>query len=123
QKEVPIYDYDNMFAEWWHYLLQGHQNVTWPGGQQYFAISSGTTSNCKYIPVTDDMLDSIKHSGIQQVMSLKNFDLPANFFEKQIMMLGSSTNLTEKENHFEGEISGISAANIPIWFKHFYKPG
>ncbi len=38
-------------------------------------------------------------------------------------MLGSSTSLIEQEDHFEGEISGISAANIPGWFSKFYKPG
>jgi hypothetical protein len=123
QKIVPIHDYDKMNNDWWHYLLEGHHNVTWPGTQNYFALSSGTTSNSKYIPVTDDMLDSIKKSGIQHVLSLKNFDLPADFFEKQIMMLGSSTNLIQKDDHQEGEISGISASNIPAWFKGFYKPG
>jgi hypothetical protein len=122
QEIVPTHDYDKMNDEWWHYLLEGHQNVTWPGGQNYFALSSGTTSNCKHIPVTDDMLNSIKKSGIQQIISLKNFDLPGDFFEKQILMLGSSTDLIEKEDHLEGEISGISASNIPIWFKGFYKP-
>ncbi len=123
QKNIPIHDYDKMYGDWWHYLLEGHQNVTWPGGQKYFALSSGTTSNSKFIPVTDAMLDSIRKSGVQQIMSLRNFHLPAEFFEKQILMLGSSTNLIEKEDHLEGEISGISASNIPAWFKGFYKPG
>nr|WP_294895730.1 GH3 auxin-responsive promoter family protein [uncultured Pedobacter sp.] len=123
QKNVPIYDYDKLFAEWWHFLLDGHQNVTWPGGQNYFALSSGTTSNSKYIPVTDDMLESIKKAGIKQILSLKNFELPGDFFEKQILMLGSCTDLIQQDDHKEGEISGISAANIPAWFKGFYKPG
>jgi len=123
QKAVPVHDYDKLYDDWWHYLLEGHQNVTWPGGQRYFALSSGTTSNSKSIPVTDDMIDAIRKSGIQQVMSLKNFDLPSNFFEKQILMLGSSVSLIEKDDHEEGEISGISASNIPIWFRGYYKPG
>lgn len=123
QQNIPVYDYDSMYDEWWHYLLQGHQNITWPGGQKYFALSSGTTSDKKYIPVTGGMINAIKKSGIQQVLSLKNFDLPADFFEKQILMLGSSTSLIEQVDHFEGEISGISAANIPAWFSKFYKPG
>lgn len=123
QQEVPIHDYDKLHTDWWHYLLEGHQNVTWPGGQNYFALSSGTTSTSKAIPVTDDMIDSIRKSGIQQVMSLKNFDLPSDFFEKQIMMLGSSVSLIQKDDHEEGEISGISAANIPAWFRGYYKPG
>lgn len=123
QQKVPIHDYDQMYTTWWHYLREGHQNVTWPGGQRYFALSSGTTTNSKTIPVTDDMLDAIKKAGMQQIMSLKNFNLPSDFFEKQIMMLGSSTALTQQGDFLEGEISGISAANIPVWFKGFYKPG
>ena len=73
QDSVPVYDYDAMYDEWWHYLLKGHQNITWPGGQQYFALSSGTTSNKKSIPVTDDMIAAIKKSGMQQVLSLEKF--------------------------------------------------
>ncbi|GLU50833.1 GH3 family domain-containing protein [Dyadobacter frigoris] len=123
QQNVPVHDYDKMNADWWHYLLEGHQNVTWPGGQKYFALSSGTTSNSKHIPVTDDMLDAIRKSGTNEIMNLSAFNLPAEFFEKQILMLGSSTNLIEKDDHLEGEISGISASNIPGWFGGYYKPG
>lgn len=54
---------------------------------------------------------------------MSNFDMPADFFEKEIMMLGSSTNLQERDGKKEGEISGISASNIPFWFKKYYKPG
>ncbi|KQS30914.1 GH3 auxin-responsive promoter family protein [Dyadobacter sp. Leaf189] len=123
QEKVPVHDYDKMFAEWWHFLLEGHQNVTWPGGQNYFALSSGTTSNSKYIPVTDDMLACIRKAGVSEITNLGVFDLPADFFTKQILMLGSSTNLIQKDDHQEGEISGISASNLPAWFGGFYKPG
>ena len=123
QENVPFHDYDKIYKEWWKYLLEGHQNVTWPGGQKYFALSSGTTSNKKSIPVTDEMISAIRNAAGQQIMSMKNFDLPGDFFEKQILMLGSSTGLIKTEDHEEGEISGISAANIPAWFKTFYKPG
>ena len=104
QENVPYHDYDKIYEEYWKYLLEGHQNVTWPGGQKFFALSSGTTSNKKSIPVTDDMISAIKNSGLQQVMSLRNFDLPSGFFEKQILMLGSSTHLIKAEDHEEGEI-------------------
>ncbi len=123
QRAVPFHDYDAMHGDWWHFLLKGHQNVTWPGGQQYFALSSGTTSHKKCIPVTSQMVEAIKNAGMQQVLSLKNFELPGNFFERQILMLGSSTSLIQQPDHWEGEISGISAANIPAWFSAFYKPG
>ncbi|MFD1769927.1 GH3 family domain-containing protein [Sphingobacterium suaedae] len=123
QEAVPIYDYDTLYEHWWHYLEEGHENITWPGGQRFFALSSGTTSTSKAIPVTMDMLDSIKQAGIQQILSLHEFDLPADFFERDIMMLGSSTNLRDWNGFLAGEISGISAANLPLWFRRFYKPG
>lgn len=124
-KNVPYFDYHKIHQEWWQKLHDGAEDVTWPGAPSYFALSSGTTgAESKRIPVTDDMIKSIKNAGIQQVLALKNFDLPVDFFEKEIMMLGSSTDLTEREDEtLEGEISGISAGNIPFWFKSYYKPG
>ena len=123
-KSVPYFDYNKINDKWWHKLHEGEENVTWPGSPDYYALSSGTTGKTsKRIPVTNDMIEAIRQSGIKQVFALKNFDLPADFFEKDMMMLGSSTDLDEKENHQEGEISGISASNIPSWFKAYYKPG
>ena len=123
-EKVPMFDYHRLHDEWWHRVVDGESNVTWPGSPQYFALSSGTTgSSSKRIPVTDEMLAAIRNTGIQQVTSLANFNLPPEFFEKEIMMLGSSTDLQRRGNFLEGEISGISASNIPFWFKGYYKPG
>ncbi|MDN3690403.1 GH3 family domain-containing protein [Cyclobacterium jeungdonense] len=123
QGKVPYYDYDKIYQEWWHKIREGHKDITWPGINRFFAVSSGTTSNSKYIPVTDDMLDAIRKTGIQQIVSLSHYNLPADFFERQIMMLGSSTELKKNNGFLEGEISGISASQIPFWFNNFYKPG
>ncbi|HUH29241.1 GH3 family domain-containing protein [Gelidibacter sp.] len=122
--KVPYFDYNKINDEWWYRLQNGEEDVTWPGHPKYFALSSGTTGKeSKRIPVTDEMIDAIKNTGIQQVFALSNFDLPADFFEKEIMMLGSSTDLKEHNDHLEGEISGISASKIPFWFRPYYKPG
>lgn len=121
---IPYFDYDKMHNEWWHKLHDGQKNITWPGHPDYFALSSGTTGKTsKRIPVTNDMIDAIKNAGIKQILAIENFDLPADFFEKEIMMLGSSTELQNNNDHLEGEISGISASRIPFWFRGFYKPG
>jgi hypothetical protein len=122
-ESVPTHDYDKIHSEWWHRTLAGEADVTWPGKPRFFALSSGTTSNSKHIPVTDDMLAAIRRSGIGQILALSEFDLPPEFFEKEILMLGSSTGLKEVNGHKEGEISGISASNIPGWFEFYYKPG
>ena len=124
RSEVPTFDYDRMKEMWWHRTIDGEENVTWPGSPDYFALSSGTTgSESKRIPVTKEMIQTIRDTGIKQILSLSNHELPDAFFEKEIMMLGSSTDLEEVDGHYEGEISGISASNIPFWFKGYYKPG
>ncbi len=124
QKTVPVHDYDKMYDEWWHKVADGERDITWPERPDYFALSSGTTGNTsKRIPVTSQMLEAIRDTGIKQVVSLANFDLPAEFYEKEILMLGSSTDLKIHNDIREGDISGISAANLPFWFKGYYKPG
>ncbi|MFC7358196.1 GH3 auxin-responsive promoter family protein [Jejudonia soesokkakensis] len=123
-KTVPFFDYHKMRSQWWNRVEEGLEDITWPGKPSYFALSSGTTGKTsKRIPVTDEMIDAIRNTGIKQVGALSNFDLPADFFEKEIMMLGSSTDLTKRDEFLEGEISGISASNIPFWFQGYYKPG
>lgn len=123
-ENVPYFDYNKISNEWWNLTLEGEPDVTWPGNPDFFALSSGTTGKkSKRIPVTEDMISSIKRAGIKQVYALSNFDMPSDFFEKEIMMLGSSTDLKERNGRKEGEISGISASNIPFWFKKYYKPG
>lgn len=123
-EKVPYFDYHQMETEWWSKTQEGLEDISWPGNPTYFARSSGTTGKTsKRIPVTDDMVEAIRATGIKQVGALANFDVPSDFFEKKIMMLGSSTNLEEQDQFLEGEISGISASNIPFWFRGFYKPG
>ncbi|WP_405411826.1 GH3 auxin-responsive promoter family protein [Maribacter sp. Asnod1-A12] len=121
---VPYFDYNQINEKWWHKLHEDQTDVTWPGSPDYFALSSGTTGKTsKRIPVTNAMIDAIRQAGIKQVLAISNFDLPADFFETGILMLGSSTDLVENDDHLEGEISGISASNIPSWFSGYYKPG
>lgn len=121
---VPYFDYQKIYEYWWKRQLDGEEDVTWPGKPDYYALSSGTTGKTsKRIPVTNEMLECIRKAGIKQVLALSNFDLEPEFFEKEVMMLGSSTSLDKEGDHLEGEISGISASRLPFWFKGFYKPG
>lgn len=123
RKRVPLHDYDEIYQRWWKQSLDT-PNITWPGIPSFFARTSGTTGNePKRIPVTDDMIQSIRSVGTSMLTSVSNFDLPSEFFEKQILMLGSSTDLKQVGQRKEGDISGISAGNIPGWFESVYKPG
>lgn len=124
KQQVPINDYNSIHQQWWYRTLNGEAFVSWPGKIRYFALSSGTSeASSKYIPVTAEMLKAIKKTSIRQLFSLAKYDLPRDFYERGILMLGGSTHLHFNGTYYEGDLSGITAGNIPFWFQHFYKPG
>lgn len=124
KERVPIHDYNAIFKNWWYRMLNGEPYVCWPGRVKYFALSSGTSeSSSKHIPVTNDMLRAIKKTSIRQIFSLARYNFPVEFYERGILMLGGSTHLQYNGTYYEGDLSGITASNIPFWFQHFYKPG
>lgn len=118
---VPVNDYNAIHQKWWYRTLHGESFVSWPGKVKYFALSSGTSeATSKYIPVTPDMLKAIKRTSIRQIFSLAKYNFPTEFYEKGILMLGGSTHLQFNGTYYEGDLSGITAGNIPFWFQHFY---
>jgi hypothetical protein len=125
KKKVPVHTYNEMYDQWWHRCQNGEENVTWPGKVKYFALSSGTSESAsKHIPVTNDMLKSTKKVGFKQLYSLTDFDIPPVAFQKGVLMLGGTTTLFENKGYYEGDMSGISAKNMPRWMSNFfYKPG
>ncbi|MFD2033946.1 GH3 auxin-responsive promoter family protein [Belliella marina] len=121
---VPIYDYEKIYHEWWHKLKEGERNVTWPGLIRYFALSSGTSgASSKFIPISKDMVKAIRKTGVRQILTLSKYDLPDDLFTKGILMLGGSTDLEFNGTYFAGDLSGITTGRLPIWFQRFYKPG
>lgn len=113
-----------MFQQWWYRSLNGEAFVTWPGRVKYFALTSGTSeASSKHIPVTGDMIRAIRRTSIRQLVSTVKYDFPIEFYEKGILMIGGSTHLQFNGSYYEGDLSGISAGNLPFWFQHFYKPG
>lgn len=126
KETVPVHDYNDIFNKWWYRALNGEPFVSWPGKVKYFALSSGTSeASSKYIPVTADMLRSIKKTSVRQLLSLAQYNFPPEFFEKGkgILMLGGSTHLQFNGTYYAGDLSGITTGNIPFWFQVFYKPG
>ncbi|MEJ2594519.1 MAG: GH3 auxin-responsive promoter family protein [bacterium] len=124
RQTVPLHDYKSMYKRWWYRSLNGESYVAWPGKVKYFALSSGTSeASSKYIPVTGDMLRGIRNASVRQLVTMVKYDFPIEFYEKGILMIGGSTHLQYNGTYYEGDLSGITAGNLPFWFQHFYKPG
>ncbi len=124
KKQVPIFDYNKIYNEWWCQIRDGKKDICWPGKIKFFALSSGTSeSSSKYIPITKEMMKSIRRTSMRQILTLSKYDLPPSLYSKGILMLGGSTDLRRNGHYFEGDLSGITTSQIPFWFQHFYKPG
>ncbi len=124
KENVPIFDYNSMYKNWWFRALNGEEFVTWPGKVKYFALSSGTSeASSKFIPITNNMLRSIKKASIQQILAATKYDFPLDFYDKGFLMIGGSTHLQYNGTYYAGDLSGITAAKLPFWFEYFYKPG
>ncbi len=125
QRAVPYHNYNQMFNRWWKFSHEGEANIAWPGKVKYFALSSGTSESAsKHIPVTDDMIKTVKRVGMKQLFSLQNFGVDSNVYHKGILMVGGTTSLLENGDFYEGDMSGISAKEMPRWLSYlFYKPG
>lgn len=124
QASVPIFDYDSIHDQWWHRTLKEEANICWPGKIKYFALSSGTSgAPSKHIPITTDLIRSHRRGSLRLVTSLPNYKVPTSLYSKGIMLLGGSTALEHKGGYYVGDLSGITAKQVPFWFRPFYKPG
>lgn len=125
QKQVPVYDYNNIYNHWWNKTLQNIPDVCWPGKIKYYALSSGTSeSSSKYIPVTNDLLFGNKMAMIKHLLTLRHYHaLPVKSIGKGWLTIGGSTALQKQQGYYAGDLSGITQKKAPFWFQPFYKPG
>lgn len=124
QKNVPVYDYNSIYKDWWHKTLEGTPDICWPGKIKYYALSSGTSEAAsKFLPITNDLLQGNKVIMVKQLLSLRNYsDIDVRSIGRGWLMLGGSTDLQKGPGYYAGDLSGISAKKAPIWFQPFYKP-
>jgi len=125
QQNVPTYNYNKIFNEWWYQTLDGKEDICWPGKIKYFALSSGTSESAsKYIPITNDLLKGNKVIMIKQLLSLLTYQgISLSSIGSGMLTLGGSTDLQKGPGYYAGDLSGITAKKSPFWFQPFYKPG
>ncbi|MFN0048816.1 MAG: GH3 auxin-responsive promoter family protein [Cytophagales bacterium] len=124
-ENIPIYNYDKMYADWWFKTLEGTEDVCWPGKVKFFALSSGTSGSAsKHIPITKELMKANKKAGIRQMLTLRNFNVDyKDILTRGVLMLGGSTDLFKQKDYYEGDLSGIMASKLPFWLTSLYKPG
>jgi hypothetical protein len=115
-KNVPIRGYED-FTEYIDLIKNDQVNILWPGLPIYFALTSGTTSGTKYIPITKESLpEHIKASkNAMYVYIEKTKD--ASFISGKFIFLQGSPKLNNLGKIKTGRLSGIVAHYVPTYLQ------
>ncbi len=116
KKNIPIVDYEKL-KPYINKIIQGKANVLWPGRPKYFAITSGTTSGAKYIPITKESLPNhLEGAKDALLMYIANTGNTKALNGKHIFLQGSPI-LEVKGGIKTGRLSGISAHHTPLYLR------
>ncbi|AWV98933.1 GH3 auxin-responsive promoter family protein [Arcticibacterium luteifluviistationis] len=124
QNRVPIVSYET-FYPYIERVLKGEQNVLWPSTISLFSKSSGTTNaKSKYIPVSDESLESCHYKGGKDLITLYLTEYPeAKLFEGKGLSIGGSLQNNPFNSKTEvGDISAIIMQNLPQWAEYLRTP-
>ena len=119
QERVPLHTYDDL-REDANRMRKGEADVIWPETFRHFAVSSGTVSNGKIIPVSREMLgrdrdfsigvglNFLAETGDPRFLLGKHLSLPGHIQEDQ-------------PGSLVGEVSGLLAEHTPPLIEYLYE--
>ncbi|MCQ0112829.1 GH3 auxin-responsive promoter family protein [Zhouia amylolytica] len=115
-QRVPIRDYEAL-RSYVDKVVEGKEDILWPGKPLYFAKTSGTTSGAKYIPITKASMpyhiEAARNAILCYIHETKN----AAFVDGKMIFLQGSPVLNEKHGIKLGRLSGIVAHYIPKYLQ------
>ncbi len=117
------------FASYIEKMKQGTPDVLHPGRCRHFAVSSGTTAGpSKWLPVNAAMLAHFRTAGLDALFFHALRAGRGSVFAGRHLFLGGSTGLVPAPGVtppvYSGDLSGITALNLPWWAEHqLYEPG
>jgi len=124
QKNVPISHYQDLKDDIID-MLNGESNILWPGKTHFFAKSSATTAESKYIPVTRNALTRCHFKGGKDMVAfyLKNNPNSKIFSGKALSLCGTFYPYEKNLKIETGDISAIMTKNLPLFAQLFRFPG
>ena len=117
KKNVPIHEYDDIKP----YILRmmaGEENVLWNTPVNWFAKSSGTTSDkSKFIPVSEESLTDTHFKASKDVLTnyYKNFPESDLLTGKSLVVGGSHQVHQLHDDIHYGDLSAVLMQNTPFW--------
>jgi hypothetical protein len=121
KKNVPIVDYEGI-KKYINQIKEGRSNILWPGLPKYFAITSGTTSGEKYIPITKESLPNLLQGATDALLMYIANSGKTDVLNGKFIFLQGSPILDEIGGIKTGRLSGISDHHVPLFLKKLKLP-
>lgn len=117
KNNIPLQNYDTIkpFIE---REIQGEEDILWKGKTNWFAKSSGTTSDrSKLIPVSEESLfENHYRAGKDLLANYYEIFPDAQVFGGKTLTVGGSSQVNKlSENSYTGDLSAIIVKNLPWW--------
>lgn len=114
---VPTVEYEDL-KPWIERIMQGEQQLLWPGEITWFAKSSGTTGNtAKFIPISYECLEETHYKGGRDILSIYIGQNPdSQIFEGKGLLIGGSHKVNQLNTRsFYGDLSAVLMNHLPTW--------
>ncbi|MDX1548794.1 MAG: GH3 auxin-responsive promoter family protein [Rhodothermales bacterium] len=121
QARVPLQTYEALRDDAAR-IRQGAEDVTWPGRFHHFAVSSGTASAGKVIPVSEEMLKKDRDFSVAAGLHYLAQTGRAGFlFGKHLTLPGRIEEDPDYPGTLVGEVSGLVAEHAPGFFRALFQ--
>lgn len=117
KERVPLHEYDDL-KPYIQRMLDGEENILWNSPVNWFAKSSGTTSDkSKFIPVSEESLRQNHYEASKDVLTMyyKNFPASDLLTGKGLVVGGSHQISRINEEIQYGDLSAVLMQNSPFW--------
>jgi len=114
EKNVPVRDYEDLKG-YVQEIIDGKEDVLWPGKPLYFCKTSGTTSGEKYIPISKESMPNHITAARDAILSYIAETNNSSIVNGKMIFLQGSSELTKTGDILTGRLSGIVAHHIPAY--------
>ena len=114
EKNVPIRDYEDLRG-YIQQIIDGKENILWPGKPIYFCKTSGTTSGTKYIPISKESMPNHITAARDAILTYIAETKNTTIVSGKMIFLQGSPELKKTGNILTGRLSGIVAHHVPAY--------
>lgn len=115
-QKVPVRDYEEL-KNYVDLMVEGQEDILWPGKPLYYAKTSGTTSGAKYIPLTKESMPTHINAARNAILCYIADTGKSKFVDGKMIFLQGSPELEEKNGVKLGRLSGIVAHYVPAYLQ------